>query len=143
MMINTDNPARPELPGFESQDVTPSFDEFWALWPRRVAKKEAQRVWSRLCASQKRAALQAVPAHAELWRRERRAAVHIPHASRWLNGERWEDEVIITRTSDTWTVAVATARSSSRYGGPSQDQLREDNEAARRMAFGRGMVVDG
>lgn len=71
----------------------PDFEDFWAVWPKREAKKDARRAWDKLRAQQRIAALQALPGHIERWRREGRARNHIPHPATWLNGERWEDEL--------------------------------------------------
>lgn len=71
----------------------PAFEQFWSAWPRREAKKAAQRAWDKLSSTKKIAALQALPAHVEQWRKENRARCHIPHPATWLNGERWEDEL--------------------------------------------------
>ncbi|MGS1116887.1 hypothetical protein [Castellaniella sp. UC4442_H9] len=73
--------------------VGPSFEDFWAAWPKREAKKDARRAWDKLTTANKAAALAALPAHVARWRREGRARNHIPHPATWLNGERWEDEL--------------------------------------------------
>ena len=71
----------------------PVFDDFWAVWPKREAKKDARRAWDKLSVASRTAALAALPAHVARWRREGRARNHIPHPATWLNGERWEDEL--------------------------------------------------
>jgi len=73
--------------------AAPTFDEFWAAWPKREAKKDARRAWDKLSAASKTAALAALPAHVARWHNEGRARNHIPHPATWLNGERWEDEL--------------------------------------------------
>lgn len=76
-----------------AQAAAPSFDEFWAVWPKREAKKDARRAWERMSAASKVAAMTALPKHVSRWRREGRARNHIPHPATWLNGERWDDEL--------------------------------------------------
>lgn len=68
-----------------------TFDDFWALYPRRVAKKAARKAWEKLSADQQRQAFEALPDHARMF--SNRAMEHVPHAATWLNGERWEDEI--------------------------------------------------
>jgi hypothetical protein len=72
---------------------TPTFDQFWALWPKREAKKEALRAWNKLKPAQRVAAVKAVPTHVEHWRQRGIARAFIPHPATWLNGERWDDEL--------------------------------------------------
>lgn len=69
------------------------FDAWWALYPRKVAKKAARRAWERLSVGEQEAASMALPAHVELWRVEGRGSVVIPHPATWLNGARWDDEL--------------------------------------------------
>lgn len=67
-----------------------SFDDFWAIWPRKDAKKNASTAWSR--AVKKAPAeviLTAARAYAESPNRPEKQFV--PHAATWLNGERWND----------------------------------------------------
>lgn len=71
----------------------PTFDDFWKVWPKREAKKDATRAWAKLSPASRIAALDALPAHVDRWRREGRIRNHIPHPATWLNGERWEDEL--------------------------------------------------
>lgn len=71
----------------------PTFEEFWAAWPKREAKKDARRAWEKLKPQDRIAALAALPNHVDRWRREGRARNHIPHPATWLNGERWDDEL--------------------------------------------------
>jgi hypothetical protein len=71
----------------------PDFEAFWRLYPRRVARKAALRVWLRLAEHERAAAVEALPAHVAQWQRQARAAEFIPHAATWLNQARWEDEL--------------------------------------------------
>lgn len=68
-----------------------AFEDFWALYPRKVARKDAAKAWNKLRDEQR---LQAVIAMAD-WRKIflDRNPEHIPHAATWLNGERWDDEL--------------------------------------------------
>jgi hypothetical protein len=65
------------------------WEEFWNLYPRKIAKKPAQQIWSRLTDDEKLAALQALPNHIRAW--EGKDAEYIPHARTWLNQARWTD----------------------------------------------------
>jgi len=70
-----------------------SFDRFWAIYPRKVAKQAAQKAWKRMKPRDQALALDALPAHLKLWDAEDRGREFIPHAATWLNGCRWEDEI--------------------------------------------------
>lgn len=74
-------------------EYKPIFDEFWRHYPRKVAKKAALMMWLKMEEAQRRLAVYAVLDHAKLWRLEGREASKIPHASTWLNGERFLDEI--------------------------------------------------
>ncbi len=76
-----------------AKDEQSPFDQFWEQYPRKVARKDALKAWSRMADVHQRLALFAVFDHAKLWRIEGREPHRIPHAATWLNGERFLDEV--------------------------------------------------
>ena len=66
------------------------FEEFWAAYPRRTDKKRARQAWAKAIRGQDPTAL-------VQWATEYAGdpnlpeAQFVPHASTWLNGERWTD----------------------------------------------------
>ena len=70
-----------------------SFDEFYKLYPRRVARKDAEKAWSQIDPAKHRKIFEALPLHKNCpdWRKE--AGKFIPYPASWLRGERWEDEM--------------------------------------------------
>ena len=86
-----------QQPGVDS-DPAPDFSDFWLMYPRRVARKDAVRAWCRLSSAEQVAALTGLVG----WRREwlrRDELQYVPHPATWLNGARWEDELPVTATS--------------------------------------------
>lgn len=69
------------------------FADFWAIYPRKVAKKDAERAWVRLTPEQRFSAFHALPMHVKYWQAAGRTKETTPHAASWLNGERWTDEL--------------------------------------------------
>jgi DNA-binding transcriptional regulator YhcF (GntR family) len=69
------------------------FDEFWAAYPRKDGKAAARKAWA---GAAKKKPPRELIAEARRWSGLWSAAHYqkrfIPHASTWLNGERWEDE---------------------------------------------------
>src|SRR5215471_7345523 len=69
------------------------FATFWASYPRKTAKKAAQKAWNRLRpdAALEERILAALAVHkaSRQW-----AEGIIPHPATWLNGRRWEDEAV-------------------------------------------------
>lgn len=99
------------------------FAEFWAAYPKKVAKTAALKVWKRLKPSQELtrqmiAAIQTQKA-SEQWTRE--GGRFIPNPATWLNGGRWEDELtggtnaensgdhIRERSAEEWTRGFVVA----------------------------------
>lgn len=84
-----------ELYGDSSVDSEEMFASFWKLYPRKVSKDAAQRAWAKLklttglfdtiCESLARQCLSTD------WTKD--SGQFIPHASTWLNGKRWDDEI--------------------------------------------------
>ena len=68
-----------------------TFDDFWALYPRHDAKKDARKAFDRVPLSvhdQIAAALE-WQVHREEWQDR---VQYIPLPASWLRAERWEDE---------------------------------------------------
>ncbi|OZI23605.1 hypothetical protein CAL26_09190 [Bordetella genomosp. 9] len=70
-----------------------SFEQFWAAWPRRTAKRAAQKAWARMTPDEQAQAMEALPQHVRYWRVTGTESQYIPHPATWLNGARWEDEI--------------------------------------------------
>lgn len=76
--------------------VRSSFDRFWSVYPRKVAKAAAVTAWQGLgppSEPQAEKIISAASNQAREWVRERRQLDKTPHPATWLNGERWEDEI--------------------------------------------------
>ena len=71
------------------------FNEFWSLYPRKVNKAVARKSWQRLTEAQQLMAAKAISVHCDYWKVKEIELEFIPHASTWLNQERWEDEIVI------------------------------------------------
>jgi hypothetical protein len=86
------NPTKPRKP--KAPKLPSRFDEFWAIYPRKVARKAAATAFAKAAATDELVAtiLEAIAKQAKSfkWRNEPQ---FIPHASTWLNGERWKDVV--------------------------------------------------
>jgi len=69
------------------------FDDFWEIWPSKINKDAARRAWKKLSLESRRLAYRAVrDGWFERWRQGSPDANPI-HASSFLNGKRWEDQI--------------------------------------------------
>lgn len=90
-----------------------SFEQFWDRYPRRVAKKAALKIWMRMSDEQRRQAIAVIDDHTRMWIAEGRGTRTIPHATTWLNQERWEDEIGFVPERNVTPVNNRTTRSKS------------------------------
>jgi hypothetical protein len=72
------------------------FDDFWTLYPRRIAKKDAREMWRRIPAAKHLTILTALVEWRKVW--AGKELEFLPHPATWLNGERWEDEIPVSPT---------------------------------------------
>ena len=72
-----------------------SFNELWEMYPRKVAKRVAQKSFERLTQSEQAQALEAMPNHINYWKSQDTQLAYIPHLATWLNQYRFEDEIVI------------------------------------------------
>ncbi len=82
-----------------SSDLKPTpsvrFDEFWKVYPRRVAKASALKEWKKINPENGlvETILKAVEVHknSEQWKKDN--GQFIPHPATWLHQRRWEDDL--------------------------------------------------
>jgi len=81
-------------PAASASDPGPAYDEFWRLYPRKVGKSEAAKAWTKAIkdGADPTLILAAVKAHADYHLAAKTEQQFIPHASTWLNQNRYEDE---------------------------------------------------
>lgn len=70
------------------------FEQFWAAYPRKVAKAEARKAWKQTQAVRPDIAklLSSIVSACKTEQWMRGNGQFIPHAATWLRGERWEDD---------------------------------------------------
>jgi hypothetical protein len=71
------------------------FETFWALYPRKVSKRVAQRKFEALKKDEQQQALEALPNHVAYWKSKNTEMEFVPHASTWIGQFRFEDEIVI------------------------------------------------
>lgn len=76
-------------------DQTKLFDEFWKLYPRKIKKKAARKSFERLKPDNELfdKIMFGLERYNLLWEGKQTELEFIPHASTWLNNERWEDDI--------------------------------------------------
>jgi hypothetical protein len=124
-----------------------AFDEFWKLYPRRVAKKAAERAWMKSGAERDLELFNEVLAGLRrailFWQQKGTAPEYIPHAATWLNAERWTDEldVKIDQTADAARCSICQGRgwtfrsdpkTNTTYGTPCSCEAGERRKAEER-----------
>ena len=83
------------------------FELLWNMYPRKVCKKPSRQQWDKLTELDQQEALQALPAHIQLWEATNTEKEFIPHLRTWLYQERWTDEIELPKPKEVvqawWT----------------------------------------
>lgn len=69
------------------------FSEFWMKYPKKMAKRYAEKCFNRLSNTEKQAALDGLERYLKYWELKGTDSEYIPHPSTWINQYRWEDEL--------------------------------------------------
>ncbi len=112
-----------------------TFENFWSQYPKKVGKLTAKRSWEKLSLDNQQKALEAIAEHRKYWVAKGTDWEFIPHASTWLNQERFEDELVIEQkenkrpplpwyASDELTLAKGRELGLNPYAGESFAQFR-------------------
>jgi hypothetical protein len=72
------------------------FLEWYGLYPKKVARKDAEKAWNKLSDQEQEEALEALPNHIKYWELKGTDKEYIPYPASWLNGYRFEDELDLT-----------------------------------------------
>lgn len=95
--INSDTHKRKKerLKKYTKETTSVSFDSFWNIFPKKVGKKMALKAWNKINPDDKLWTLiqTAIETQKKMEQWTKDKGRFIPHASTWLNQERWEDEV--------------------------------------------------
>ena len=85
---------------------TPAFLAFWQAYPRRVGKGSARTAFSKAIKyTDANEIIQGAIAYAAYCKEMGTERQYIPHASTWLNGERWDDELEV-EVKENWGGAL-------------------------------------
>jgi hypothetical protein len=112
-----------------------TFENFWSQYPKKVGKLTAKRSWEKLSLDNQQKALEAIAEHRKYWVAKGTDWEFIPHASTWLNQERFEDEIVIEQkenkrpplpwyASDELTLAKGRELGLNPYAGETFAQFR-------------------
>lgn len=136
-IITNNNP-----PSLNTPSLISSFGDFWTAYPRKIGKGAALKAFKRaLAKTDAETILKAVKGYP--WPSERE---YIPHASTWLNGERWSDETApIAKPSETYRIGHPKGLVKPEPPAP---ELTEEQKAERRRFVenalkGFGRVASG
>ena len=114
-------------------EADPRFAEFWAAWPKKVAKPTAARAFAKVDPSPELLAkiLAAVAAQrrTEKWLKD--SGEYIPHPSSWLNQRRWEDEVTanVSPKPEPEAATLQKILAAATANGPSWSEIRRGGAA--------------
>lgn len=112
-----------------------NFNDFYAIYPRKMGRKEAERSWNRLTLTQQEECLVAMPNYIKYWKVKETAKDFIPYPATFLNQERWTDELdiepIVTKkpelpfyATEELTLKKAQEVGITPYAGEGWQQLR-------------------
>lgn len=96
-LLNQEVKQLPHTPKSDEQDQEQetAFEQFWKLYPNKKSKKDARRAWEKLKpnAELRLTLMTALGNHrvSRDWTKD--DGQYVPMASRWLNGEKWHDEL--------------------------------------------------
>ena len=112
------------------------FETFWQHYPRKIAKRAAQKAFDRLSKQEQSDAIEAIEQHVTYWKLKGTEMDFIPHASTWINQGRFEDILDMTPkeikrpampwySTDELTLAKGRELGLQAYAGESMGQYRQ------------------
>ena len=84
------------------------FADWYAQYPRKTARADAEKAWKRMTLPDRKLAIDALPLHIAYWRATGTEREFVPYPATWLRGRRWEDEIEMPRVEEKVTQWWAT-----------------------------------
>jgi len=72
-----------------------TFALFYGLYPRKMARKDAEKAWKSMTADEQEKAIEALSQHLKYWKIKETAKDYIPYPASWLRAGRYDDELDI------------------------------------------------
>ena len=112
-----------------SVDSDRLFDSFWDIYPKKRARKAAEKAWKKLKPDELlyRTIVDSLAKWKQTDEWQKADGQYIPYASTWLNGRRWEDEIPDKKPEQAPipVKTVAAQQYNQRdYSGTQQDAFR-------------------
>ena len=73
--------------------MSTTFTEFYQAYPRKMARKEAEKAWNRMTPEERGRAMDALPNHIRYWEASNTGREFIPYPATWLRRGGWLDEL--------------------------------------------------
>jgi hypothetical protein len=82
-------------------DTDDRFAEFWAAYPRKVKKQDAEKAWRQVLRRNvdPQRVITAAATHAARWRAQGKETEFVPYPASWLRGGSYDDEIEPARLS--------------------------------------------
>jgi DNA replication protein DnaC len=68
------------------------FESFWKIYPRKVGRMKAEKLWRKMSTSEKISAVHGLGLWKQTLQWQISGGIYIPYASTFLAQRRWEDE---------------------------------------------------
>jgi hypothetical protein len=125
-------------PIMSAQAVVIPFAEFWKKYPRKTNRGKAESAWKKLKPDKKLFDLIAKNIQTRLatndWSLDRKEM--IPHASTYLNGARWEDEVIPRGKNETSKQLSAVEQVRQATGQTGAGEIEQNGDGSVVASYG-------
>lgn len=88
-----------EISSFSLCVFDSDFSKFWSEYPRKEKKDRAKKAFlkKRKAGVEFNTILDGLKRHKQKWAQENTKLKYIPHPASWINDERWNDEIVISK----------------------------------------------
>lgn len=95
-LVTKTKPTKESITKDNIQKKVHDFEIFWNSYPKKVGRKDAYKVFIKISDSVERLMIAIeTQKKSELWLKDE--GKYIPNPATWLNGERWRDEVFVSK----------------------------------------------
>ena len=99
----------------EDGQIQKQFDHLWIIYPKKQKKARCSRVFKGLSKTKRDACLKGVKRYIKYWELNGTSVSHVPLLSSFINDERWNDELDLSKSQDSMKITPASNRYTDMY----------------------------
>ena len=113
----------------EDGQIKEQFDLLWIRYPKKQKKARCSRIFKALSKTKREACIKGVKRYIKYWELNGTSVSHVPLLSSFINDERWNDELDLSKSQDSLKITPTSNRYADMYRAEKEQPIDPKNIA--------------